>query len=248
MRSSSPLLSYQQVLETRQCALSEREVTLLLTQLLTEIAKLHVSGKIHGNLSLDQLWRDVQGELYMHPPAQYREGWTPRDDVRSIAQLAISLLTNQPFQLDWQSSSSLIRNPLAQVLAAALNFTAEIPIRDASDLLQALYRIHCLQTVAIPEAVTIQRQPSPLWIQLWMQLLRWPRVALQFMGALGRLILKLILGVGLLGAAGWMAYEHFLDLLPDQPRSIPANRPTPTPTPTAAVPRLILPTPKTPDP
>ncbi len=251
MRSSSPLLSYQQVLETRQCALSEREVTILLTQLLTEISKLHVSGKIHGNLSLDQLWRDVGGELYMHPAAQYREGWTPRDDVRSIAQLAISLLTNQPFQNDWQRHSPLIRKPLVEVLAAALNFTAEIPIRDASDLLQALYRIHCPQAIAIPQAVPMNRQPSPVWIQLWIQLLQWPGVALQFMGALGRLMLKLILGVGLLGVAGWMAYEHFLDLLPDQPRSIPANQPTPTTPPTApstAPPKLILPTPEPSDP
>jgi hypothetical protein len=246
MRSSSPLLSYQQVLETRQCALSEREVTLLLTQLLTEIAKLHVVGKIHGYLNLDQLWRDVEGDLYMHPAAQYRVGWTPRDDVRSIAQLAISLLTNQPFHPDWQRRNP-IRKPLAQVLAATLNFTTEIPIRDASDFLQALHRIHGPQTVEIPERDSLMRQPTPVWIQLWIQLLQFPGVALQFMGALGRLLLKLILGAGLLGAAGWMAYEHFLDLLPDNPRSIPANKPTPTATSTA-VPKLILPTPKTPDP
>ncbi len=236
MRSSSPLLSYQQVLDTRQCALAEREVMALLHQLLVEIAKLHAAGQIHGNLSLENLWRDVEGELYMYPAAQFRDGWTARDDVRSIAQIAISLLTNHPFHPDWQEThdSPPLRKPLIQVLAAAVNFTAEIPLRDASDLLQALHRIHSLQLALVPEAPP----PPPPAPSTWRKLLQLPGRLLQFIGAIGRLILKLVLLAGLLGTAGWMAYEHFIDLLSNQPRSIPVSKPSVTPsvTPSAANP------------
>ena len=204
MRSSSPLLSYQQVLDTRQCPLSEREVTVLLTQLLTEISRLHAKGHIHGNLSLEHLWRDVEGELYMHPAAEFRLGWTARDDVRSIAQMAIRLLTNQPFHTDWQGYAT-IRKPLAQVLAASLNFTAECPIRDATDLLQSLQRINCPQPLPPVSAAPPRRShwfhSSGLMIKtvcIW--------------------TLKLSLGGLVLGTAAWMAYEHFRDFLPDPPR------------------------------
>ncbi len=232
MRSSSPLLSYQQVLETRQCALAEREVMTLLHQLLNEISKLHAAGQIHGNLSLDSLWRDVEGELYMHPAAYFRDGWTARDDVRSIAQIAVSLLTNQPFHPTWQDHlTTPIRKPLTQVLDACVNFTAEIPIRDASDLLQALHRIHSLHLTPLPDII----HPTPPAPATWNQLVQLPGRLLQFIGAIGRLILKLILLAGLVGAAGWMAYEHFIDLLTNQPRSIPASQPSATPSVTPSV-------------
>ena len=208
MRSPSPLLSYQQILDTRQCALSEQEVIVLITQLLTEISKLHAAGQIHGNLSLDHLWRDVEGELYMHPAEQVRPGWTPRDDVRSIARIALALLTNQPVQSDWQSHPN-IRKPLSQLLAAALNFTAECPIRDASDLLQALYRINCPHIIPIPQVLA----PQPK-LDSWLTLLG------RTLCVVGTLSLKLLLGAGLVGSAGWLAYEHFSEFLPDPPKTV----------------------------
>ena len=216
MRSSSPLLSYQQVLDTRQCPLSEREVTVLLVQLLNEISRLHTKGYIHGNLSLDHLWRDVEGELYMHPAAEFRLGWTARDDVRSLAQITICLLTNQPFQSDWQAYAT-IRKPLAQVLAASLNFTAECPIRDATDLLQALHRINSPQPLSPIPAAPPRRS-------------HW----LNTLGMVAKSVcvwtLKLSLGALVLGTAGWLAYEHFRDFLPDPPRRVIETTPQESPT------------------
>ena len=234
MRLSSTLLSYQQVLDTRQCPLSEREVTVLLTQLLTELSRLHGKGHIHGNLSLEHLWRDVEGELYMHPAAEFRLGWTARDDVRSIAQMTIRLLTNQPFHTDWQSHGT-IRKPLAQLLASAINFSADCPIRDAADLLQALQRINGPQP--IPTVSVAPPRPS-----------HW----LHSLGTLVKTVsvwtLKFSLGGLLLGTAGWMAYEHFRDFLPDAPRrpieAVPPESPAPIQSPTQ---KLLLPSTPTPD-
>ena len=235
MRSSSPLLSYQQVLDTRQCPLSEREVMVLLTQLLTELSRLHSKGHIHGNLSLEHLWRDVEGELYLHPAAEFRLGWTARDDVRSIAQMTIRLLTNQPFHTDWQGHAT-IRKPLAKLLASAINFSADCPIRDAADLLQALQRINGPQP--IPAVSAALPRPSH-WLH-----------------GLGLMVetasvwtLKFSLSGLLLGMAAWMAYEHFRDFLPDAPRrpieAAPQNSPVPTQSPTQ---KLLLPSNLTPDP
>ena len=204
MRSSSPLLSYQQVLDTRQCPLSEREVMVLLTQLLTEISRLHIKGYIHGNLSLDHLWRDVEGELYMHPAAEFRLGWTARDDVRSIAQMTICLLTNQPFHTDWQAYAT-VRKPLAQVLAASLNFTADCPIRDAADFLKALHRINSPQPLPAASAAPSGRS-------------HWLQIPGMIVKSVCVWTLKISLGALVLGTAGWMAYEHFRDFLPDPPR------------------------------
>ena len=233
MRSSSTLLSYQQVLDTRQCPLSEREVTVLLTQLLTELSRLHGKGHIHGNLSLEHLWRDVEGELYMHPAAEFRLGWTARDDVRSIAQMTIRLLTNQPFHTDWQGYAT-IRKPLAQLLASAINFSADCPIRDAADLLQALQRINGPQPLPAVSAAPPCPSNRPHSLGLMVKTVCiWT--------------LKLSLGGLLLGTAGWMAYEHFRDFLPDAPRRpievAPQESPVPTQSPTQ---KLILPNP-TPD-
>ncbi len=224
MRSSSPLLSYQQVLDTRQCPLSEREVTVLLAQLLNEISRLHGKGHIHGNLSLDNLWRDVEGELYMHPAAEFRLGWTARDDVRSIAQMTICLLTNQPFHADWQAYAT-IRKPLAQMLAASLNFTADYPIREAADLLQALHRINSPQPLPPISAAPPRRS-------------HWLKVPGMIAKSVCVWTLKLSLGALVLGTAGWLAYEHFRDFLPDPPRRViepspqesPALKPTRSPT------------------
>ena len=216
MRSSSPLLSYQQVLDTRQCPLSEREVTVLLTQLLTEISRLHSKGHIHGNLSLEHLWRDVEGELYMHPAAEFRLGWTARDDVRSIAQMTICLLTNQPFHTDWQAHAT-IRKPLAQMLAASLNFTADCPIREATDFLQALQRINSSHRLpAIPVA-------SP-------RRSHWLNTPGMIAKSVCVWTLKLSLSALVLGTAGWLAYEHFRDFLPDPPRRVIEPSPQESPT------------------
>jgi hypothetical protein len=198
----------------------------LLHPLLNEISKLHAAGQIHGNLNLEHLWRDVEGELYMYPAAQFRDGWTARDDIRSIAQFSISLLTNQPFHPNWQNHTHpSIRKSLIQVLDASLNFSADMPIRDARDLLEALDRIQSLHIATMPDiAQTLAPSPST-----WNQLIQLPGRLLQFIGAIGRLILKLILFTGLVGTASWLAYEHFIDLLSDQPRSIPISTPSVTP-------------------
>ena len=215
MRSSSPLLSYQQVLDTRQCPLSEREVMVLLAQLLNEISRLHTKGHIHGNLSLDHLWRDVEGELYMHPAAEFRLGWTARDDVRSIAQMTICLLTNKPFHTDWQAYAT-IRKPLAQVLAASLNFTADDPIREATDLLQALHRINSPQPLSLIPAAPLRRS-------------HWLEIPGMVAKSVCVWTLKLSLGALVLGTAGWLAYEHFRDFLPDPPRRVIETTPQESP-------------------
>ena len=225
MRSSSPLLSYQQVLTTRQCPLSEREVIALLLQLLTEVSKLHAIGQIHGNLSLEHLWRDVEGELYMHPAAQTRSGWTARDDVRSIAQVAIILLTNRVFHPDWQSYSQ-IRAPLAKVLAAALNFTVEIPIRDAADLLNAIYLVHAPQSITIPEVIPTTTAAA----QPWQTQVKKSIVQAKGLGLLWlRKIMTLISVLLLMSLAVWMAYENFSTFLPDRPAVNLQISPSPTP-------------------
>lgn len=229
MRSSSPLLSYQQVLDTRQCPLSEQEVTVLLAHLLTEISRLHSKGYIHGNLSLDHLWRDVEGELYMHPAAEFRLGWTARDDVRSIAQMTIYLLTNQPFQADWQTHAT-IRKPLAQILEASLNFTADCPIREATDFLQALQRINSPQPLPPLSAASPRRS-------------HWLKVLGQFVKGVCVWTLKLSLSALILATACWMAYEHFRDFLPDPPRKViePSPKESPTSEPTRSPTRKLLP-------
>ena len=231
MRSSSPLLSYQQVLDTRQCPLSEREMIVLLTQLLTELSRIHRKGHIHGNLSLEHLWRDVEGELYIHPAAEFRLGWTARDDVRSIAQMTICLLTNQPFCTDWQCHA-MIRKPLAQLLASAITFSADCPIRDAADLLQALRRINGPQ----PISVVYVAPPRPS---------HWLHSLGLIVKAVCIWTLKFSISGLILGTAGWMAYEHFRDFLPDAPRTPIEASPQESPDPTQ---KLLLHNNLTPDP
>ena len=112
MRSSSVLMSYRQVLETRQRGLTELEVSTILHQLLVEISKYHIVGQTHGDLSLETLWRDVSGELYINPPLKSQglasaSPLTPRSEVATIAHIAIELLTAQPISPRWQQHCAL---------------------------------------------------------------------------------------------------------------------------------------------
>jgi serine/threonine protein kinase len=213
MRSSSPLMSYRQVLETRQRGLTELEVSALLNQLLVELAKSHAIGLTHGDLSLESLWRDVRGDLYMNPPSGISLQSTPRSDVAAIATVAIELLTNQPPSPHWQKHCSI--NPdLAEVLEQARSdFSLNAP-QDASQLLQAIYAVEHPQPPELP--VPEGRKgcnPMPL---------------VRGAGTFFQKIIKGILVLGILSGAGWYAYEHFSTLMFEK---FPIPRPTESPSP-----------------
>jgi hypothetical protein len=217
MRSSSPLMSYRQVLETRQRGLTELEVSALLHQLLVELAKSHAIGQTHGDLSLESLWRDVSGDLYMNPPlgitTQSSPKSSPRTDVMAIANLAIELLTNHPPTSHWQQHCS-IHPALAEILEQARSdFSTNAP-QNASQLLQALYAYNHPQTPEPP--------PEPKTRFNTMSLVTGT-------GKWVRRILQSVLLLGVLMVAGWSAYQHFSALVfeklspADRSRQSPAS-------------------------
>ncbi len=212
MRSSSPLMSYRQVLETRQRGLTELEVSALLHQLLAELAKSHAISQTHGDLSLDSLWRDVAGDLYMNPPLGIATQSSPREDVVAIAKVAIELLTNQAPNAHWQKHCS-IHPALAEILEQARSdFSWNAP-QNASQFLQALYAYNHPQT---PE-------PAPE-----------PKAGFSVMplmtgaGKWVKRIVQSVLLLGVLTVAGWSAYEHFSTLIFEK-LSVPADRPSQPP-------------------
>ncbi len=236
MRSSSPLMSYRQVLETRQRGLTELEVSALLNQLLVELAKSHAIGQTHGDLSLDSLWRDVSGDLYMNPPLGIATQKSPREDVVAIANVAIELLTNHPPTYQWQKHCS-IQPALAEILEQARSdFSWNAP-QNASQLLQALYaHQHPTPTEPAPE-------PKPGFL------------ALPFVLGLGQWFQRILQGslfLGVLSVAGWFAYEHFSTLIfeklpkPPDPTPLP-DRPQPTASPPQKPNSTIVIPPKTED-
>lgn len=213
MRSSSPLMSYRQVLETRQRGLTELEVSALLHQLLAELAKSHAIGQTHGDLSLDSLWRDVAGDLYMNPPLGISPQSSPRADVVAIANVAIELLTNQTPNAHWQQHC-LIHPALAEILEQARSdFSWNAP-QNASQLLQVLYAYNQPQmTEPAPEPQTgFSAMPFIAGAGQWVQ----------------RLVQSLLL-LGILTVAAWSAYEHFSTLIFEK-ISAPVDRPSQTPT------------------
>lgn len=214
MRSSSPLMSYRQVLETRQRGLTELEVSALIHQLLVELAKSHAIGQTHGDLSLDSLWRDISGDLYMNPPLGMATQSSPRGDVAAIANVAIELLTNHPPQSHWQKHCS-IQPALAEILEQARSdFSWNAP-QNASQLLQLFYAQQHPQT---PEP-----SPEPTTgfnaLSLAIGAGKWVQSLLQ------RIFQSLLL-LGVLSVAGWLAYEHFSTLIFEK-LSIPTRSPTP---------------------
>jgi serine/threonine protein kinase len=221
MRSSSPLISYRQVLETRQRGLTELEVRTLLNQLLVEIAKYHAIGQTHGDLSLESLWRDVVGDLYMNPPLGLAKEASPRGDVAAIARVAIELLTNQVPSPHWQRQCS-IQPALAEVLEQAhSNFSRDAP-QNASEFLQAI------QHPQMPEPSTIPKNKPGFN----------PMSLVQGAGKWFQRIIQSVLVLGVLSVAGGLAYEHFSTLifekLPvsrpnDNPVQDPANKANPKP-------------------
>ncbi len=219
MRSSSPLMSYRQVLETRQRGLTELEVSALLHQLLAELAKSHAISQTHGDLSLDSLWRDVAGDLYMNPPLGIVTHSSPREDVAAIANVAIELLTNQAPKAHWQKYCS-IHPALAEILEQARSdFSLNAP-QNASQLLQVLYSYHQPRT---PEPAP---EPKPGF------------TAMAFIAGAGqwvRRILHSVLILGVLTVAGWSAYEHFSTLIFEK-ISAPTDRPTDRPSQPSASP------------
>jgi serine/threonine protein kinase len=212
MRSSSPLMSYRQVLETRQRGLTEAEVSALLHQLLVELAKSHAIGQTHGDLSLESLWRDISGDLYMNPPLGIATQSSPRGDVMAIANIAIELLTNQPPSNHWQTHCS-IHPALAEILEQARSdFSANAP-QNASQLLQVLYgHLHPQTPSPSPEPKT---KFNPFAIPLIVGTGKWIRR-----------IFQSVLLLGVLIVAGWSAYEHFSTLIFEK-NSNPADRPSP---------------------
>ncbi len=214
MRSSSPLISYRQVLETRERGLTELEVSALLNQLLVEIAKSHAIGQTHGDLSLESLWRDVAGDLYMNPPLGLAKEGSPRGDVAAIAAVAIELLTNQVPGPNWQTYCS-IHPVLAEVLEQARSdFSWNAP-QNASQFLQAIYAHHA-QT---PEPSFI---PKPDFN---------PLPSVQGAGKAIQRMIQSALVLGVLGVSGWLAYEHFSSLTFEKlPLPPPSDSPGPTDT------------------
>jgi serine/threonine protein kinase len=213
MRSSSPLMSYRQVLETRQRGLTEAEVSALLHQLLVEIAKSHAIGQTHGDLSLESLWRDISGDLYMNPPLGIATQSSPRGDVMAIANVAIELLTNHPPSPHWQTHCS-IHPALAEILEQARSdFSWNAP-QNASQLLQVLYaHLHPQTPQASPEPKT-----------------KFNLFAMPLLVGTGKWIRRLfqsVLFLGVLTVAGWSAYEHFSTLIFEK-LSTPADRPSPS--------------------
>jgi serine/threonine protein kinase len=211
MRSSSPLMSYRQVLETRQRGLTEAEVSALLHQLLVELAKSHAIGQTHGDLSLDSLWRDISGDLYMNPPLGMATQSSPRGDVMAIANVAIELLTNHPPHSSWQTHCS-IHPALAEILEQARSdFSWNAP-QNASQLLQVLYAYNH------PQPPSPSPEPKPGFNLI-------PFIA--GTGKWVRRICQSVLLLGVLMVAGWAAYEHFSTLIFE--KLSPVERPTPPP-------------------
>ncbi len=218
MRSSSPLISYRQILETRQRGLTELEISALLHQLLAELAKSHAIGQAHGDLSLDSLWRDVSGDLYMNPPLGMATQSSPRGDVAAIANVAIELLTNRPPTFQWQKHCS-IHPAFAEILEQARSdFSWNAP-QNASQLLQLLYAYnHPQPPEPSPEPKTgFNAMPLVLGAGRWI-----------------RRIFQSVLMLGILSVAAWFAYEHFSTLIfeklsnPTDRRRPPSPQPTPS--------------------
>ena len=224
-------MSYRQVLETRQRGLTELEVSAILHQLLVEISKYHAVGQTHGDLSLDTLWRDVLGELYMNPPinpllksGEFRSAnplpVTPRSEVATIAQIAIELLTAQPISPHWQRHCALDSGFAAILHQAWSDRSANAP-QNADQFLKAFY---CLKYSAIPVAPIVPKQT--LRDKLGNGTIELLNECRQF----AQTFIKTVSILLVLMFLGWLAYNHISTLIENRPK--PDFIPTPTPQPT----------------
>jgi serine/threonine protein kinase len=213
-------MSYRQVLETRERGLTELEVNALLNQLLVELAQSHAIGLSHGDLTLDSLWRDVAGELYMNPPLGLATYATPRSDVAAIATVAIELLTARPYSQGWQQFCSI--NPGLGALLEQARSDHPTP-QNASQFLQALYGIYNPQSNhPSQESDSIEASKRLNLMPLFQGCRQWVLRVLQS-----------LLIIVALSFAGWFAYDHFSALIFEKlPKSSPEtpkpNSPTPT--------------------
>ena len=219
-------MSYRQVLETRQRGLTELEVSAILHQLLVEISKYHAVGQTHGDLSLDTLWRDVSGELYINPPLKSGEfrspnplPITPRSEVATIAHIAIELLTAQPISPHWQQHCALDPN-FAAILHQAWSDRSSNAPQTADQLLNAFY---CLKSPAVPVAPIAPKQT------LRHKLGNGAIVLLNDCKQFAQTFIKTVSILLILMLLGWLAYNHISTLVEN--RTKPDFTPTPVPKP-----------------
>jgi len=216
-------MSYRQVLETRQRGLTELEVSTILHQLLVEISKYHAIGETHGDLCLDTLWRDVEGELYMNPPLKAdgsrsvrSQFATSRSDVAAIACVAIELLTAQPISPHWRQSCGL-NSAFANILHQAWSDRSSNAPQNADQLLKALYY---LKHPAIPVPPIAPKQT--LGHKAIAVLSDCRQFAQTYVKTVSILVIVMLLG--------WRAYNHISTLIDNRPQ--PDFTPTPEPPPT----------------
>ena len=217
-------MSYRQVLETRQRGLTELEVSAILHQLLVEISKYHAVGQTHGDLSLDRLWRDVSGELYINPPLKSHRlvsasPLTPRSEVSAIAHIAIELLTAQPISSHWQQHCALDPAFAAMLHQAWSDGSTNAP-QNADQLLKALCY---LKSPAMPVAPIAPKQM--LGHQLThkaIALLNCRQFAQKFIKNVSTLLILMLLG--------WLAYNHISTLIENRPQPDFTSSPSPEPT------------------
>lgn len=235
-------MSYRQVLETRQRGLSELEVIALLNQLLVELARSHTVGQAHGDLSLDSLWRDLAGDLYMNPPlGAAATQASPRTDVAAIATVAIELLTAQPHTPDWQQYCSI--NPaLAEVLEQARSGLSFHAPQDAAQFLQALYWVQHPNPSHFPHAapshqsthqILAVQDAKPNSAQNFQSNLQGQIQEGQIQGCRNFLLgfVRKLLFLVAFSAIGWFAYDHFNALIFEKISHPKTPEPTSSPSP-----------------